>query len=51
MDKILCGAHPSELDEDTQLLIKVNNEIEQQLKKDKQVYRTTHRLLLLGKYL
>lgn len=29
----------------------MNKKINQQLQKDKQVYRATHRLLLLGKYL
>jgi len=36
-------------DEDDEMRKEANRKIEKQLQKDKQAYRATHRLLLLGK--
>lgn len=44
----LCVAKAEDEDEEREQK-KVNRQIEEQLQKDKQVYRATHRLLLLGK--
>lgn len=45
----LCIAKAEDEDEEKEQK-KVNRQIEEQLQKDKQVYRATHRLLLLGEY-
>ena len=37
-------------DEEEKLRKETNKKIERQLQKDKQLYRATHRLLLLGKF-
>jgi len=37
-------------DEDDEMRKEANRKIEKQLQKDKQAYRATHRLLLLGNY-
>ena len=39
---------PSKEDEDEKVRREANKKIEKQLQKDKQLYRATHRLLLLG---
>lgn len=36
--------------EESKRIKEANKRINQQIQKDKQVYRATHRLLLLGKY-
>ncbi len=41
---------PSKEDEDEKVRREANKKIEKQLQKDKQLYRATHRLLLLGKH-
>lgn len=41
---------PSKDGEDDKLQKETNKRIEKQLQKDKQLYRATHRLLLLGQY-
>ena len=41
---------PSKEDEDEKVRREANRRIEKQLQKDKQAYRATHRLLLLGLY-
>lgn len=45
-----CGINGSEMEENDEARRqkKVNKDIERQIQKDKQVYRATHRLLLLG---
>jgi hypothetical protein len=40
---------PSKDAEDERLKREANKKIEKQIQKDKQIYRATHRLLLLGK--
>ena len=40
----------AEEDEDDKIRREANKKIEKQLQKDKQLYRATHRLLLLGQY-
>merc|ERR1719150_2705848 len=43
-----CCGQAEEGDEERKKASKQNREIEKQIQKDKQVYRATHRLLLLG---
>lgn len=46
-----CGGPGGPSDEDEKVKKEANKRIEKQLQKDKQLYRATHRLLLLGGYL
>jgi hypothetical protein len=43
-----CFPRPNKEDEDDKIRREANKKIEKQLAKDKQLYRATHRLLLLG---
>lgn len=45
------GCFRKKEDEDDKMRKEANKRIEKQLQKDKQLYRATHRLLLLGRYL
>ena len=44
------GCFRKTADEDEKMRKEANKRIEKQLQKDKQLYRATHRLLLLGEY-
>lgn len=45
-----CGGGGGAGDEDEKAKKEANKRIEKQLQKDKQLYRATHRLLLLGRF-